>query len=116
MQRIGGVRAPAIAGAARAAGERPVPGSDTHAAGLVPIRSEAFDEFPVHQPGFAVPDIERVLALADQAGGRSSYLDRTTLTPEPDGRVRQVIEISVDGRATWEVRLTPCILPAEAAG
>lgn len=28
-------------------------------------------------------------------------LDRTTLTPEPDGRVRQVIEISRDGGTTW---------------
>lgn len=33
------------------------------------------------------------------SGGRS-YLDRTTLTPSPDGTVRQLIEISTDG-ATW---------------
>lgn len=31
-------------------------------------------------------------------------LDRTTLTPLPDGRVRQVIETSVDGGTTWTVQ------------
>ncbi len=31
-----------------------------------------------------------------------SYLDRTTLTPLPDGRVRQLIEVSHDGTA-WKV-------------
>lgn len=31
-----------------------------------------------------------------------SYLDRTTLTPEPDGSVRQVIQISRDGGESWE--------------
>lgn len=30
-----------------------------------------------------------------------SYLDRTTLTPEPDGTVRQVIDVSQDEGATW---------------
>ena len=30
-------------------------------------------------------------------------LDRTTLTPQPDGRVRQVIEQSTDGGSTWTV-------------
>jgi len=38
------------------------------------------------------------IALPD--GG--SYLDRTTLTPLDDGRVRQVIEINRDG-STWQV-------------
>ncbi len=33
--------------------------------------------------------------------GGGSYLDRTTLTPEPDGTVRQVIEISQDDGTTW---------------
>lgn len=38
---------------------------------LVPIRDGVdFQDFPVHQPGFAVPDVERVLALAERAGGR----------------------------------------------
>ena len=32
-----------------------------------------------------------------------SHLDRTTLTPLPNDRVRQVIEISKDGGAKWEV-------------
>jgi hypothetical protein len=31
----------------------------------------------------------------------ASYLDRTTLTPLDDGRIRQLIEISVDGGASW---------------
>lgn len=34
--------------------------------------------------------------------GGGSYLDRTTLTPEPDGTVRQVIEISQDDGTTWQ--------------
>lgn len=33
-------------------------------------------------------------------GGRE-WLDRTTLTPNADGTVRQLIEISTDGGATW---------------
>jgi hypothetical protein len=31
-----------------------------------------------------------------------SHLDRTTLTPMPDGRVHQVIEISRNAGKTWE--------------
>lgn len=31
-----------------------------------------------------------------------SYLDRTTLTPLPDGSVRQHIEVSEDNGATWQ--------------
>jgi hypothetical protein len=34
-------------------------------------------------------------------GDGTTYLDRTTLTPLPDGRVRQVIEVSEDGGNTW---------------
>lgn len=34
--------------------------------------------------------------------GGGSYLDRTTLTPQPDGTVRQLIERSVDGGTTWQ--------------
>ncbi len=34
------------------------------------------------------------------AGG-GTYLDRTTLTPLADGRIRQLIEISTDGGRTW---------------
>jgi|SRR5687767_4476884 catechol 2,3-dioxygenase-like lactoylglutathione lyase family enzyme len=38
---------------------------------LVPIRESAdFTGFPVHQLGFAVPDVEAVIALALQHGGR----------------------------------------------
>jgi len=32
----------------------------------------------------------------------SSHFDRTTLTPLPGGRVRQIIEISTDGGKTWK--------------
>ncbi len=35
--------------------------------------------------------------------GGGMYLDRTTLTPNPDGTVRQVIEVSRDGGTSWEV-------------
>lgn len=38
--------------------------------------------------------------IAVRAGG--SYLDRTTLTPLPDGRVWQLIEISRDRGRTWQ--------------
>lgn len=38
---------------------------------FVPIRDDAdFDNFPVHQPGFVVSDVEAVIALARQYGGR----------------------------------------------
>ena len=36
-----------------------------------------------------------------QLAGGGSYVDRTTLTPEPDGSVRQVIEVSRD-RSLWQ--------------
>jgi len=38
--------------------------------------------------------------LAKRSGG--TYLDRTTLTPSAGGKVRQVIEISLDGGKTWK--------------
>jgi catechol 2,3-dioxygenase-like lactoylglutathione lyase family enzyme len=38
---------------------------------FVPIRDEAdFKDYPVHQLGFVVPDVEAVIALAQQHGGR----------------------------------------------
>jgi catechol 2,3-dioxygenase-like lactoylglutathione lyase family enzyme len=38
---------------------------------FVPIRDEAdFKNYPVHQLGFVVPDVEAVIALALQHGGR----------------------------------------------
>ena len=38
---------------------------------LVPIReSEDFENYPVHQPGFVVQDIEAVIAIAVKHGGR----------------------------------------------
>jgi len=47
--------------------------------------------------------------LPRQDGG--TYLDRTTLTPLPDGAVRQHIEISVDGGATWRTTFDAHYLP-----
>lgn len=41
-----------------------------------------------------------------------SWLDRTTLTPLPEGRVRQRIETSVDGEA-WQVRFEAVYVPVE---
>lgn len=38
---------------------------------FVPIRDEAdFEEFPVHQPGFVVANVEAVVAIALKHGGR----------------------------------------------
>lgn len=41
-------------------------------------------------------------ALPGPAASRV-VLDRTTLSPRPDGTVRQVIETSIDGGSTWRV-------------
>ena len=39
---------------------------------FVPIRDEAdFEEYAIHQLGFSVPDVESVIALAIQHGGRN---------------------------------------------
>ena len=38
---------------------------------FVPIReSDDFRNFPIHQPGFIVPDVEAVIAIAIKHGGR----------------------------------------------
>jgi predicted enzyme related to lactoylglutathione lyase len=38
---------------------------------FVPIRDEVdFKNFPIHQPGFVVPDVEAVIAIAQKHGGR----------------------------------------------
>jgi catechol 2,3-dioxygenase-like lactoylglutathione lyase family enzyme len=38
---------------------------------FVPIRDEAdFKGYPVHQPGFVVPDVEAVIEIAVKHGGR----------------------------------------------
>jgi catechol 2,3-dioxygenase-like lactoylglutathione lyase family enzyme len=38
---------------------------------FVPIRdSDDFKSFPIHQPGFVVPDVEAVIACALEHGGR----------------------------------------------
>lgn len=46
--------------------------------------------------------------------GSESFLDRTTLTPLPGGRVRQVIETSGDEGATWALRWDAVYVPAGA--
>jgi hypothetical protein len=38
--------------------------------------------------------------VRELAGG--SHLDRSTVTPQPDGRIHQLIEISRDGGKTWK--------------
>lgn len=48
------------------------------------------------------------IALPD---GRT-YLDRTTLTPLDGGRVRQHIEISTDGGASWRTTFDAVYVPA----
>lgn len=54
---------------------------------LVPIRDRAeFDDFPIHQPGFEVPSVGRVLEIARRHGGR--VLDAPV---ERDGRVHASI-------------------------
>ncbi len=47
--------------------------------------------------------------------GEREWLDRTTLTPTPDGTVRQLIEISVDGGATWRPTFDAVYRPVTAA-
>jgi len=49
-------------------------------------------------------------------GPAATVLDRTTLTPLPDHRVRQVIEISRDEGKTWRVGFDAVYVPADAGG
>ena len=54
---------------------------------FVPIRDDAdFQGYPVHQPGFTVPDVEAVIALAIKHGGRQE--GRTMLV---DGQIQAAI-------------------------
>jgi catechol 2,3-dioxygenase-like lactoylglutathione lyase family enzyme len=54
---------------------------------FVPIReSDDFKKFPVHQPGFIVPDVEAVITIAIKHGGRQ---EGQTLRAE--GRVQAAI-------------------------
>ena len=59
--------------------------------------------------------IKEKILLADYAGpgvrfqgelprrdGKGTYLDRTTLIPEANSRVRQIIEVSLDQGKTWD--------------
>lgn len=60
----------------------------------------------VELPGGAV----RFQGEIPTAGG--SYLDRTTLTPNPDGTVRQLIEVSTDRGMTWRTVFDAIYRPA----
>ena len=54
---------------------------------LVPIRDEAdFKGFPVHQPGFAVADVEAIISLALKHGGRQEGR-----TIQADGKIQAAI-------------------------
>jgi catechol 2,3-dioxygenase-like lactoylglutathione lyase family enzyme len=54
---------------------------------FVPIReSDDFQKFPVHQPGFVVPDVEAVIACALKHGGRQEGQ-----TIRADGRVQAAV-------------------------
>jgi len=54
---------------------------------FVPIRDAVdFEGFPIHQPGFEVPDVRAVVALATRHGGR---LEGTV--NEQDGRLHAAI-------------------------
>jgi hypothetical protein len=45
--------------------------------------------------------------------GHRPILDRTTLAPQPDGTVRQIIEQSVDGGDTWKTGFDAVYSPAK---
>ena len=54
---------------------------------FVPIRDEAdFKGYPIHQPGFVIPDVEAVVALAIQHGGRQEGR-----TIQVDGKIQAAI-------------------------
>ena len=54
---------------------------------FVPIRDDAdFENFPVHQPGFEVEDVERVLRAASAHGGAVQDAPR-----EVDGRLHAAV-------------------------
>lgn len=54
---------------------------------FVPIReSDDFKNFPVHQPGFIVSDVEAVIAIAVKHGGRQEGQ-----TLRADGRVQAAV-------------------------
>ena len=54
---------------------------------FVPIReSDEFKKFPVHQPGFVVPDVEEVIAIALKHGGRQEGH-----TLRADGKVQAAV-------------------------
>lgn len=67
---------------------------------FVPIRAEAdFEEYPVHQPGFEVPDIAAVIRAAERHGGRvESPPDRVegrlhAAVRDPDGNTVELYQV-----------------------
>jgi predicted enzyme related to lactoylglutathione lyase len=54
---------------------------------FVPIRDEAdFKGYPIHQPGFAVPDVQFVIEIAQKYGGRQEGQ-----TVKVDGKLQAAI-------------------------
>jgi predicted enzyme related to lactoylglutathione lyase len=54
---------------------------------FVPIRDEAdFKGYPIHQPGFVVPDVEAVIEIAIKHGGRQEGR-----TVRVDGKIQAAI-------------------------
>ena len=66
---------------------------------LVPLRDDAdFEEFPLHQPGFVVDDVDRVIAAATRHGGRQegdlheTDQGRHAAVRDPDGNTIELYE------------------------
>ena len=54
---------------------------------FVPIRDDAdFKSYPIHQPGFVVPDVEKVIDIAVKHGGRQEGR-----TLRVDGKIQAAI-------------------------
>lgn len=55
---------------------------------FVPIRDNVdFEDYPVHQLGFSVPDIERVIKIALKYGGKT---EGNTAIRDPDGNTLEL--------------------------
>lgn len=71
---------------------------------LVPIRSGGdFEAFPIHQPGFAVEDLEGLLERALRTGGRIEG----DAVRDPDGRISAVALRDPDGNTIEFWRAEP---------
>ena len=55
---------------------------------FVPIRDEVdFENYPIHQLGFSVPDIEKVIEIALKHGGKT---EGKTAVRDPDGNTLEL--------------------------